>query len=63
MPRKTTGINLLRMVAGQAIKHKRYASFTYEEIQVIIEEVDKASPRTHNTPPRYKQPKAKAKVD
>ena len=61
--RKTTGIALLRMVAGQAIKYKRYASFTHEEIQVIIEEVDKASPRTHRTPPRHIKPKAKTKVD
>lgn len=60
-PRKTSGLTLLRLVAGRAIKYKRFATFTHEEIQAIIEEVDKVSPRTHRTPPRHTQ--AKAKVD
>jgi hypothetical protein len=57
--RKSKGINLLRLVAGQAIRTKRYASFTHEEIKEILEEVDKVSPRTHRTPPKHTQQKAK----
>lgn len=61
MANKLKGIELLRQKGGRAIGSKRYASFTYEEIEEILREVDKLKPRSHRSVPIYD--KAKSKVD
>jgi hypothetical protein len=61
MANKLKGIELLRNKGGRAIGSKRHVSFTHEEIEEILREVDKLKPRSHRTVPVYD--KAKAKVD
>ena len=61
MANKLKGIELLRNKGGRAIGSKRHVSFTHEEIEEILREVDKLKPRSHRTIPIYD--KAKTKVD
>lgn len=59
MANKLKGIELLRQKGGRAIGSKRHVSFTHEEVEEILREVDKLKPRSHRTVPIYDKPKAK----
>jgi len=65
MSRKTKGLEMLRLVAGKSISRKKIAYFTPEEMEEILIELDKVSPRKHRTEPFYvkKNKKEQQKVD
>jgi hypothetical protein len=45
--KKSKGISLFRLVAGQAIGRNKYASFSPVELRSIMEELDIAVPRSN----------------
>lgn len=63
MPRKTKGLEMLRIVAGKSISRKKIAYFTPEEMEDILKQLDEVYPRTHRTQPFYVKKNKEQKVD
>jgi hypothetical protein len=61
--KKTKGIEMFRLVAGRAIGRGVYASFTPEELEEILREIDIIKPRSHRTIPIYDKKKTKSKEE
>jgi hypothetical protein len=57
--KKTKGIEMFRLVAGRAIGRGVYASFTPEELEAILREIDIIKPRSHRSIPIYEKNKIK----
>jgi hypothetical protein len=51
--KKTKGIEMFRLMAGQAIGRNKFASFDPEQLTSILQEIDQLSPRSHRTIPVY----------
>lgn len=59
--KKTKGIEMFRILAGQAIGRGVYASFDPEQLESILREIDQLKPRSHRTIPVYEKDKKKSK--
>ena len=59
--KKTKGIEMFRIMAGQAIGRGVYASFDPEQLESILREIDLLKPRSHRTIPVYEKGKSKTK--
>lgn len=58
--KKSKGISLFRLVAGQAIGRNKHASFSPAELKSIMEELDIVSPRSNkHMIPNYLKDEAK----